>query len=105
MKRTMIGGQYFEVINGKEQEFAMYSQNDYSDSYDKIHDVYGRPSQAKVEIWHEWWVWAHENNAIIRIGSHNCNFFSIYGTVYTNNGTYNLWITASHNRAYPVNAR
>lgn len=69
---------------------------------DEIYDAYGRPSCTKVSIWHSWVDWARKNNAMLKIGSHNCNFFTIEGIVKQDGEPYFLRITARHYRAYKI---
>ena len=69
---------------------------------DEIFDVYGRPSCTKVSIWHSWVDWARKNGAMLKIGSHNCNFFTIEGIATKDGQSYFLRITASHYRAYKI---
>ena len=69
---------------------------------DEIFDVYGRPSCTKVSIWKSWVEWARNSDAILKIGSHNCNFFTIEGIATKDGHRYFLRITASHYRAYKI---
>lgn len=71
----------------------------------EIHEVYDRPSHIKELIWYEWCNWCDQLNANgaqcgIEISSHNCNFFSISGSLRINGKCYGLWITRAHNRIY-----
>lgn len=75
--------------------------------YDEIKNVYGRPSDIKVSIWHEWCAWCYELNkngtpCVLWVASHNCMNFSIAGKVQYNEHVYRLWITRNHNRAYLI---
>ena len=69
-----------------------------------IHDVYGRPSQTKVNIYDGWAAWFNENNGWCDVCSHNCNFFSIQGYVrdMENRKMYFCYITPSHNKCIEV---
>ena len=69
---------------------------------DEIFDVYGRPSCTKVSIWKSWVEWARNSGAMLKIGSHNCNFFTIEGIARKDGQPYFLRITASHHRAYKI---
>lgn len=69
---------------------------------DEIFDVYGRPSCTKVSIWKSWVEWARNNGAMLKISSHNCNFFSIEGIARKDGQPYFLRITARHYRAYKI---
>ena len=64
--------------------------------------VYGRPSCTKVSIWKSWVEWARNNDATLKISSHNCNFFTIEGIARKDGQPYFLRITASHYRAYKI---
>lgn len=69
---------------------------------DEIFDVYDRPSCTKVSIWKSWVEWARNSGARLKIGSHNCFFFTIEGVVRKDGQPYFLRITASHYRAYKI---
>ena len=69
---------------------------------DEIFDVYGRPSCTKVSIWKSWVEWARKSGAMLKISSHNCNFFTIEGMATKDGQPYFLRITASHHRAYKI---
>ena len=71
----------------------------------EIFEVYGRPSQRKVNIWLYWCDWCERMNKQgykcgIEISSHSCNFFSISGSLRTEDEVYDLQITYAHNRLY-----
>lgn len=75
--------------------------------YDEIKSVYGRPSEFKIDIWHEWCEWCYDLNkngmtCELWIDSHSCFSFSIRGRVQYNGHVYKLWITRDHNRAYII---
>ena len=69
---------------------------------DEIYCAYVRPSCTKVSIWHSWVAWARKSDASLKIGSHNCNFFTIEGIARKDGQPYFLRITASHYRAYKI---
>ena len=69
---------------------------------DEIFDVYGRPSCTKVSIWKSWIEWARNSGAMLKISSHNCNFFTIEGIARKDDQSYFLRITARHYRAYKI---
>ena len=69
---------------------------------DEIYCAYGRPSCTKVSIWHSWVDWARKSDAMLKIGSHNCNFFTIEGIARKDDQPYFLRITARHYRAYKI---
>ena len=69
---------------------------------DEIFDVYVRPSCTKVSIWKSWVEWARNSDAMLKIGSHNCNFFTIEGIATKDDQPYFLRITARHYRAYKI---
>lgn len=75
---------------------------EYGWDYDEIFDVYGRPSCTKVSIWKSWVEWARYNDAMLKIGSHNCSFFTIEGIAANDNQPYFLRITARRYRAYKI---
>lgn len=68
----------------------------------EIFRVYGKPSERKVSIWHEWCKWAKECDADLSISGHSSNFFSIIGNVKHNGKLYQIYITHANNRAYEV---
>ena len=70
----------------------------------EIFELYGRPSQTKVSIWHDWCDWCDKMNNLgyscgIQIESHSSSFFTITGSLRKDNEVIALWITAMHNRA------
>ena len=69
---------------------------------DEIYRAYGRPSCTKVSIWHSWVDWARKSYAMLKISSHNCNFFTIEGIARQDDQPYFLRITARHYRAYKI---
>ena len=78
-----------------------------SADYDEIKRVYGRPSEFKIDIWHDWCKWCYEKNkngmpCELWIDSHSCFSFSIRGKVQYNGHVYNLWITRDNSRAYLI---
>lgn len=97
--RIRFGDRWFELC-GETTRYHIFDGNDVSE----IYDVYGAPSETKVEIWKDWCKWAYDNHAHLRIGGHSCHFYSIYGTLQDADGTlYSLEITYAHNRCYIVN--
>lgn len=89
---------WFEVV-GETDGTCTFDDNDDTE----IYKVYGKPSDAKQWIWFDWCHWAKRNNAQLKIAGHSCMFFSISGYIIDTDGTrYELFITASHNRAYIV---
>lgn len=85
-----------------EVSWASINPLEYGLNEDEIYCAYGRPSCTKVSIWHSWVDWARKSAAILKIGSHNCNFFTIEGIVMKDSQSYFLRITASHYRAYKI---
>ena len=69
---------------------------------DEIFNAYGRPSCTKVSIWKSWVEWARNSDASLKIGSHNCNFFTIEGIARKDGQQYFLMIIARHYRAYKI---
>ena len=69
-----------------------------------IWDCYGRPSNTKVSIYEDWRNWFVRDCDTYNFGicSRNCNFFSIEGVIDVDGVLYYLYITRSHNRAYPI---
>lgn len=102
-KYVTINGATFELYDdGRiDDTSCLYGAN-----YDEIYNAYGKPSIYKVNSWHSWCDWAYECNksgidAGLKISSHCCHMYSIYGEVRDLDGTkYELWITRDHNRAF-----
>lgn len=102
--------QYIEIGTTLARRFELCGQvsrdcidpREYGWNDDEIFDVYGRPSCTKVSIWKSWVEWARNSGARLKIGSHNCNFFTIEGIVRKDGQPYFLRITASHYRAYKI---
>ena len=65
-----------------------------------IHDVYGRCSKTKEDIWYSWSSWFMDNDGLCTISSHNSNFFTIVGYIRDNitGKRYECYITRSYNR-------
>lgn len=82
--------------------WASINSLDYGWDDDEIFDAYGRPSCTKVSIWKSWVEWARNNDAMLKISSHNCNFFTIEGIAMEDGQLYFLRITARHHRAYKI---
>ena len=93
-----IGNEYFELCG----ETNTRGSARYGANSNEIFSVYGRPSSAKVSIWHDWCKWADEVNANLDIASHTAHFFTINGNVEVDGEVYQLYITAMHNRAWKV---
>mgnify|MGYP003313209758 CR=1 FL=1 len=109
MTRYMkVYGETFEVIKPRKREVVpVYpTQWDCTD----IYQAYGRPSQAKVDIWNYWKDFGIEDNEQFRIGipfisSHNCQAFTVTANVYVDvDGYANFYgvmvVTRDHNRIY-----
>ena len=96
-KQLNIYGEQFTLCGTCERSIESISGLD-------IYDVYGRPSDRKVSIWHSWANWFLNEARTARFGicSHNCNFFSIEGIVEFEGKWYYLWITKTYNRAYEI---
>lgn len=106
MKRQTltINGKTFELFKSKTSESEPIIRGAV---YDEIYDVYGRPSELKVNIWHEWCEWCYDLNkngmpCELWIAGHSCFSFTIDGKVQYNGHVYQLWITRVHNRAYLI---
>lgn len=101
MRTIVLCGEIFEVHKSNANNVAPITGY----NWDEIFDVYGRPSTYKVDIWHYWCRWCNDMNKSgykcgIEISSHNCNFFTISGSVRKDDEVIDIWITARHNRAY-----
>ena len=102
-KNVVINGVIFELYaDGRiDDTSCLYGAN-----YDEIYNAYDKPSYIKVNSWKSWCDWAYECNqngidAGLKISSHCCHMYSIYGEVRDTDGTkYELWITRDHNRAF-----
>lgn len=104
MKYVELGGISFEEHTSKMHPVAPIT----GCHRDEIFEHYGKPSQTKISIWNGWCDWCDKMNKLgykcgIQIESHNCNFFTITGSVRKDDETLDLWITASHNRLYRYN--
>lgn len=97
-KMITIGDERFELCGTTSGSKKFYA----GAAYDEIYEVYGRPSDTKVAIWHDWCKWAYKNDAELSISGHSCMFFSISGKVAVGDKVYALYITAAHNRAYEI---
>lgn len=99
-KYVELGGKSFELCGTANTEGRAVSMrcNDFTDLFKH----YARPSETKKSIWRNWCYWANKNNAHLVIDSHNCFRFTIRGYIETENGTYQLWITDCHDRAWKV---
>lgn len=100
-EKMKLNNESFEVITSRMHPVAPITGCNRGD----IYEVYSRPSQRKVNIWDYWCDWCNAMNDSgwecgIQIESHNINFFTITGSLRGNGDTYDLWITASHNRLY-----
>lgn len=100
-----INGETFELFKADAGASARFTGT--GAAYDEIYEAYGRPSYAKVRIWHEWCDWCYTLNqngipCTLEIGSHSFQQFSIYGKVQLGGHVYGLWITKCHNRAYLI---
>ena len=100
-----INGKVFELFMADAGASVKFRYT--SADYDEIKRVYGRPSEYKIAIWHEWCEWCYNLNkngmpCELWIARHNCMLFSIGGKVQYNGHVYQLWITRDHNRAYLI---
>lgn len=100
-RTIVINGCEFELANRKHSD-AMFKSDFVANDVLAIYGVYKRPSSYKVAIWRSLCEWARECGAKLYIHSHNCNFFSILGSVEFEGDYYVLSITARHYRAYKV---
>lgn len=104
MKYVELGGISFEEHKSKMHPVAPIT----GCNRDEIFDHYDRPSNTKISIWNDWCDWCDKMNRLgftcgIEISGHNCNFFTITGSVRKDDEVLHLWITASHNRLYHYN--
>lgn len=72
--------------------------------YHNIYDAYNRPSDTKVAIWEEWFLWFHGNDGTCVVSSKNSAFFTIEGYVTDKESgkRYFAYITHANNRLYAV---
>ena len=103
--KVTINGVEFELFKADAGASVKFRYT--SADYDEIKRVYGRPSEVKIDIWHEWCEWCYDLNkngmtCELWIYSHSCFSFSIRGRVQYNGHVYKLWITRDHNRAYII---
>lgn len=103
-KTLEINGETFELFKSNLNEAESFTNGAV---YDAIYEAYGRPSDAKVRVWHSWCDWCYTLNqngipCTLEIGSHNSMQFSIYGKVKFGGQVYSLWITRDHKRAYLI---
>lgn len=103
-KTLEINGKTFELFKSNLNETESFTNGA---AYDEIYEAYGRPSNIKVSVWHEWCEWCRilNQNGIpctLEIGSHSCQQFTIYGKVKFGGQVYGLRITRDHNRAYLI---
>lgn len=97
----IINGEYFEVECSRMHPVAPIM----GCNRNEIFSVYGRPSYTKIDIWNYWCTWCEGLNSQgiqcgIEISSHNCNFFSITGSIVLDGEVCDLWITYAHNRLF-----
>lgn len=101
MKYINLNGADFEVHTSRMYPVAPITGCNRAE----IFQCYGRPSNVKVSIWNDWCDWCEEMNKDgwkcgIEIASHNINFFTIAGSLRNDDETYDLYITASHNKIF-----
>ena len=101
MKTLTINGIIFELHTSRMHNVAPIT----GCHRDEIFEVYGKPSVYKVGVWNNWCDWCRQVNNLgyecgIQIESHNCNFFTITGSLRMNEEVYDLYITRSHKRIY-----
>ena len=79
-----INGMYFNWCIFEKGEITKPRYSCGAD-YNEIYEVYGKPSQAKVEVWHEWVKWFNKTSSDfddwIQITGHNTFNFTICGVV------------------------
>lgn len=100
MKRMDLFGVEYEVVSTqtKKGQGLMWSAK--REQGFELSDVYGRCSQAKRDIWEQWWAEYCEdvNAGNFHICSHNCNFFSIaWHTMIGGVTPATMLITPAHN--------
>lgn len=99
MKQININGTIFEIKKSI-KKLPYYRGT-------KLEDCYDKPSYKKSRIYWDWWNWFCEfdyNNRIgdITINSYNTFMFTLTMAVRYNDNIYHLYITPSHNYAYPI---
>lgn len=72
--------------------------------FDKLENCYARPSQAKINIYNNWYNTLANDSSILYygVGSYNCNIFTINSVIELNNKKYYLHITPTKNECYEV---
>ena len=69
----------------------------------ELSDVYARPSTTKISIYHSWCNWFIHQGGFCSVRSHNCNFFTLEGYIYGEDGQqYYTVITPANNYCWKV---
>ena len=72
--------------------------------FDRLESCYARPSQAKTNIYYNWFNTISNASDILKfgVGSYNCNIFTINAIIDINDKRYYLHITPTKNECYEV---
>lgn len=106
METMTINGERFEVRKPRKHKLAldeimMRLHRTYSDT--TVYDCYGRPSQAKVDIYETWRQWADNTPNVLyfEVSSYNTFQFTLSALYHDvdNEEWYQLDITSAHNTA------
>lgn len=105
LRRVILGGCDFIIQNKTVQmrraRFTAWA-NAESDR-DDLFRKYKKPSNIKLEIWHDWCDWAEDlGDTYLQVRSANPNFFSIEGLTLGDDNYYYVDITHGHNYLYPI---
>lgn len=96
-----INGNYFKVV-------ATVNANNFIDRSVlmgrmlELTEAYDNPSDTKELIYHNWVMWAEENDGVLRVDTYNSMQFTLRGFVYHNNKKYYLYITKTRQEAYKL---
>ena len=72
--------------------------------FNRLESCYNRPSQAKINIFYNWFNTISNNSNILSfgVGNYNCNIFTINSIIKLHNKKYYLHITPTRNDCYEV---
>ena len=100
MKRIELFGVEYEVVSTQTKKGQSFMRSAKRNEGYKLDDVYGRCSQAKRNIWEQWYAEYCEdiNSDNFHICSHNCYSFSLaWHTMIDGVTPATVYITPSHN--------
>ena len=97
-KNIMIGDSTFKIKG------IINTQDLKGLRFDRLEGCYARPSQAKTNIYYNWFNIISNASDILcyGVGSYNCNIFTINSVIELNNKKYYLHITPTRNECYEV---